>query len=139
MSLTLQDIYTANVRTISPDSTLADVRTIFNKLQIHHLPVVDRNELVGIISDRDLIKAVSPYAGTVAETTRDAATLKKRVHQVMTRRPITVHLAESIAIGAQRMLDAGVSSLPVLDEKNYFRGIVTWKDFVALLTEKNDS
>jgi hypothetical protein len=39
--------------------------------------------LCGVISDRDLLRALSPYVGTASENARDTATLRKRVHQIM--------------------------------------------------------
>ncbi|MEC4674950.1 MAG: hypothetical protein VST68_12245 [Nitrospirota bacterium] len=51
---------------------------------------MSRGQLVGVISDRDLFKAVSPFLGTFSETEPDLSTLQKRVHQVMTRKLIAV-------------------------------------------------
>ena len=54
------------------------------------LKVLEADIPIGVISDRDLLKALSPYIGTATETSRDVATLNKRAHQIMSRKPITI-------------------------------------------------
>ena len=75
---------------VSPDDTLTVVKQIFDNVKFHHVLVVEKNILIGVLSDRDLFKALSPHIGTAAETARDLATLNKKVHQVMLRKPVTL-------------------------------------------------
>ncbi|WP_301003907.1 CBS domain-containing protein [Arsukibacterium sp.] len=49
---------------VSPDDTLAVVKEIFDHVKFHHVLVVENNSLLGVISDRDLFKALSPNIGT---------------------------------------------------------------------------
>ena len=84
------EIMTARVVTIEMDDSLEVIRDIFRKVRFHHLLVVDNEKLVGVISDRDVLKAISPYVGTMSETNRDHATLNKRAHQIMSHYPVTV-------------------------------------------------
>ncbi|WP_447965898.1 CBS domain-containing protein [Nitrospira sp. Ecomares 2.1] len=116
------------VVTIEMDDSLEVVRDIFKKVRFHHLLVVDNQQLVGIISDRDMLKAVSPFVGTMSETTRDRATLNKRAHQIMSHHPVTVCSSCSLQEAAQLMLGRGVSCLPVTTKNGEVLGIVTWKD-----------
>ncbi|MDT3776982.1 CBS domain-containing protein [Nitrospira sp. MA-1] len=116
------------VVTIEMDDSLEVVRDIFKKVRFHHLLVVDNQQLVGIISDRDMLKAVSPFVGTMSETTRDRATLNKRAHQIMSHHPVTVCSFCSLQEAAQLMLARGVSCLPVTTKNGEVLGIVTWKD-----------
>src|SRR6201995_3226944 len=82
---------TARVVTVEMDDRLEAVKKIFDALNFHHLLVIDDSrKLKGIVSDRDLLKALSPYVGSVAENARDLATLNKRVHQIMSRNPVTL-------------------------------------------------
>lgn len=86
----------------------ATVQQLFKEHRFHHLLVVDDRTLVGIISDRDLLKAISPNIGTMSETDRDRATLNKRAHQVMTSDPISVRPTTPFA-AATLMLEKKVS------------------------------
>ncbi|GJL69557.1 MAG: CBS domain-containing protein [Nitrospirales bacterium] len=128
-------IMATRVVTIEMDDSLEVVRDIFKKVQFHHLLVVDNQKLVGIISDRDMLKAVSPFVGTMSETTRDRATLNKRAHQIMSHHPVTICLSCSLEEAAQLMLAQGVSCLPVTTKNGEVLGIVTWKDVLRAILD----
>ena len=99
----------------------------------HVLVIGSDKKLCGVISDRDLLRALSPYVGTPTETTRDAATLKKRAHQIMTRSPITLRPDASVTDAIQLMLDHRVSCIPVVDAEFRAVGIVSWRDILRSL------
>ena len=126
---------TTRVVTIEMDDSLEVVRDIFKKVRFHHLLVVDNNRLVGIISDRDMLKAVSPFVGTMSETTRDRATLNKRAHQIMLHHPVTVRSSCSLQEAAELMLARGVSCLPITTVGGEVLGIVTWKDVLRAILD----
>ncbi len=130
-------IMTTRVVTIEMDDSLEVVRDLFKKVRIHHLLVVDNQKLVGIISDRDMLKAVSPFVGTMSETTRDRATLNKRAHQIMSHHPVTVRSSCSLQEAAQLMLARGVSCLPVTTMNGEVLGIVTWKDVLRAILDSH--
>jgi len=133
---TVADIMTAPVRTVSMDDSLAAVRGMFRETGVHHLVVVERGRVAGVISDRDLLRAISPFADNeYTEQARDAATLRKRVHQIMTRRPVTVPPETPIAEAARTMLEKHVSSLPVVNAEGRLRGIVTSRDLLRAVAE----
>lgn len=50
-------IMTAEVRTLGPDDTVDDAMQVMTTSRIRHLPVVDGDELVGIVSIGDVVKA----------------------------------------------------------------------------------
>jgi len=83
-----------------------------------------------VVSDRDLLKALSPFVGTAAETARDVATLNRRVHQIMSRKPITLPPDASIAEAVRLILEHRISCIPVVDA--HFRpvGILSWRDIL---------
>ena len=126
---------TTRVVTIEMDDSLEMVRDIFKKVRFHHLLVVDNDKLVGIISDRDMLKAVSPFVGTMSETTRDRATLNKRAHQIMLHHPVTVRSSCSLQEAAELMLARGVSCLPITTVGGEVLGIVTWKDVLRAILD----
>ena len=128
---------TVRVATVEMDDSLEVVRDIFKKVRFHHLLVVDNNKLVGIISDRDVLKAVSPYVGTMSETVRDRATLNKRAHQIMSHHPLTVRSSFPLQEAAQLMLARGVSCLPVTTIGGEILGMLTWKDVLRAFLDSN--
>ena len=76
--MSIDKLMSKNVVTIEMDDSLSVVKEIFDNTRFHHLLVVEAGKLFGVISDRDLLKAISPNIGTAAETASDAASLNKK-------------------------------------------------------------
>jgi acetoin utilization protein AcuB len=133
----IAEIMTARVVTIEMDDSLEVIRDIFRKVRFHHLLVVDNEKLVGVISDRDVLEAISPYVGTMSETDRDRATLNKCAHQIMSHHPVTIRESCSLQEAAQLMLTRGVSCLPVTTVDGVVQGVVTWKDVFRAFLDSN--
>ncbi len=132
--MTLGKIMTARIVTVEMDDRLEVVKEIFDTMKFHHLLVVDEHKkLSGVLSDRDLLRALSPYVGSATETARDLATLNKRVHQIMTRRPITLRQESGIAEAVELLLKNRISCLPIVDDDFKPVGIVSWRDLLRTL------
>lgn len=131
--MTVAKLMSKPVVTVAPEDTLEDVQDIFRKTRFHHLLVTDMDRLVGIVSDRDLLKALSPNIDTAAETLRDRQTLEKRVHQVMSSRLFMVTEQHRISDAVQLMMDHGISCVPVVDEHDRPVGILSWRDVLREL------
>ena len=132
--MTLGKIMTARIVTVEMDDRLEVVKEIFDTMGFHHLLVVDEHKkLSGVLSDRDLLRALSPYVGGATETARDLATLNKRVHQIMTRRPITLRQESGIAEAVELLLKNRISCLPIVDDDFKPVGIVSWRDLLRSL------
>lgn len=134
----IRDIMTREVITANLDDDLEKVRRLFTRYRFRHLPVLDDDgALAGIVSDRDILANVSPFAGTINERTVDANSLKKRAHQIMTRRPQTAAPAEKAERAAIVMLHQRISCLPVVDEGGRLVGIVTMRDVMRWLLNRD--
>ena len=125
----IKAIMKTRVATVEMDDSLALVRELFLSAPFHHLLVVEGEALVGILSDKDLYKALSPYLESPGENQRDRDTLSRRVHQVMTRDVVTISAESALEEAASLMLEKGISCLPVLEEGK-LQGIITWRDLL---------
>ena len=125
----VSQIMKPRVATVEMDDSMAQVRELFLAAPFHHLLVMEGEELVGILSDKDLYKVLSPYLGSPGENQRDRDTLSRRVHQVMSRDLVTVAPECPLAEAASLMLARGISCLPVVDGGR-LEGIVTWRDLL---------
>lgn len=132
----IRDIMTTRVATVSMDDRLSVIKDIFEQAHFRHLLVLEEGELVGVISDRDLFRAISPYLDSEAELSRDTETLTKRAHQIMSRHPVTIAPHLGVRDGVKLMLEKGVSCLPVL-ENGVLVGIISWKDFLKAALESD--
>jgi acetoin utilization protein AcuB len=127
----LREIMTTKTITVGMDDRLGAVKDIFDSMGFHHLLVVgDDKTLCGVLSDRDLLRALSPHLGTTAETTRDSASLSKRVHQIMSHKPITLTSDATVADAIGLFLKHSVSCIPVVNEEFRPVGIVSWRDIL---------
>jgi acetoin utilization protein AcuB len=127
----VETIMTRRVVRVKMDDSLRDVRDIFERSGFHHLVVVDGRRVVGLVSDRDLLKNISPFVGKMSEREQDAFTLLRRVHQIMTRKLVSCAPSATLAEAGRLMLDLKVSCLPVLDARGACVGILTMRDLLA--------
>lgn len=139
--MNVNEIMTAPVVSVQMDDDLWVVKDIFENTKFHHLLVLDGGTLCGVVSDRDLLKSLSPYVGSASETARDVATLKKKVHQIMTRKPVSVLDNASIEAVLRIFVEHNFSCVPVIDRDNKPVGIVSWRDIIRYLaaTQGKDS
>jgi acetoin utilization protein AcuB len=131
----VEDLMTKRIVTVGFDDTLGTVREIFGETGFHHLLVVEGRELQGVVSDRDLLRSLSPFVDSVVETHRDKSTLSKRVHQIMSRAPKTLRPDADVADAVQLFLTHKVSCIPIVDSEFRPVGIVSWRDVMKTYAE----
>jgi acetoin utilization protein AcuB len=132
------DLMTKNLVSVKMDDKLSTVKELFDRLKFHHLLVVESGRLVGVVSDRDLLKALSPKLGTVSESEKDTATLNKRVHQVMTRSPISLHPEASVQDAVDIFNTHRISCIPIVNIDRQPVGILSWRDVMRALATRLD-
>lgn len=127
----VREFMTAQVVTIGMDQTLRDAQDLFKAGAFHHLVVTEAGKVVGVLSDRDVLRSLSPFIDVpLSERPQDRATLQKRIHQFMTRRLISIHPDATLAQAARLFMRQRVSCVPVLDEDKQLVGILTTRDLL---------
>ncbi len=134
--MAVNQLMSKDVVTIEMDDSLGVVKDIFDSTRFHHLLVVESGKLFGVISDRDLLKSISPNIGTAAETASDVASLNKKVHQIMTRKPVTLGPEASVHDAIAIFNQHNISCIPVIDEDRRPVGIISWRDILKALGAK---
>lgn len=129
----VEKIMTQPVVTVDMDDSLAVVKDIFDHTRFHHLLVVESDKLFGVISDRDLLKALSPHIGTITETVIDAATLNKKAHQIMTRKPVTLTPNAEVYDAIDVFNNQNISCIPIVDNEQKLKGVLSWRDILKSL------
>ncbi len=126
------EIMSERVAVLEFDDNLMTVQGIFRKVKFRHLPVVEPDgDIIGILSDRDFLRMVSPFFGTVNEQTRDKELMTRKVGTIMTRNPICARVDTTILETIRLMNANKISCLPILEAGGMrLLGIVTWKDIV---------
>jgi acetoin utilization protein AcuB len=126
----IEKIMSQPVVTVTLDDTLRLVKEVFENAKFHHLLVVDKGKLYGVISDRDLLKYISPFIGTIQETAHDKFTLNKKVHQIMSRKPITLTPSADVYEAISLFNQHNISCIPIVNENGTPVGIVSWRDIL---------
>lgn len=132
-------IMSKRVVSVHLDDSLHTIQELFGATGFHHLLVVENKKLKGIISDRDLLKAISPFLDTIGERSKDRATLDKKAHQIMTREVVTLPHYATIVDAINLFCIHSVSCLPVVDAQLHPIGIVSWRDVMAFVQAKVDA
>jgi CBS domain-containing protein/anti-sigma regulatory factor (Ser/Thr protein kinase) len=110
-----------NVITVSPETTMAEVREILRDNRISGTPVVEDGRLVGMISIEDLIKSLA-----VGE-------LDAKVREKMSPNPATLYSDEPLVHAVSRFSSLGFGRFPVIDRQGDLRGILVEGDVVRAL------
>jgi acetoin utilization protein AcuB len=124
---------TADVYTASPTTTIAEALTITRTHRIRHLPVLENQELVGLVTDRDLRLAMPPIWAEQRDELR-AALHQKRVGEFMIRSIITTSPTIPIEDAARLLYGHRIGCLPVLEEHRLV-GILTETDVLRAFVE----
>lgn len=127
----VKDLMSKKVFTVGPEDMLDKVFFLFNFEAIRHLPVVEKNKLVGVLSDRDLKKIMGPRKKVV--TDKDTGTQftvhARRVRTIMHRGVMTIGPDEQAADAAAIMAKRKIGCLPVV-KKDKLVGIITATDIL---------
>ena len=133
--MAISKIMKSQVVAVDMDHTIRRVNELFASNEFHHLLVLEDNKLVGIISDRDLFKSLSPRIGTPAETLQDTALLNKKAHQIMTRNPIVINQKAAVQDAIEIFNQNKISCIPVVNDEHIPVGILSWRDIMRLLVK----
>lgn len=131
--MTVDELMTRRIVSVEMDDTLRVIYDIFNHSNFHHLLVVDRGKLRGVISDRDLFKAISHNIGSISETEKDTASLNKKAHQIMSRHPHTLTVDADLHAAIDLLKHHSVSCIPIVDVNDEPVGILSWRDLLTTI------
>ncbi len=125
------DVMRRDLLTVSPATTLPEAVRLTRERGVRHLPVVDGALLVGIVSDRDLKRAMASPATTLEAHELAYALERVRMDELMTRAVITIAPMFPVEEAARLMVKEKISALPVT-EGGRLVGIITETDVLAL-------
>ncbi len=131
--VTAADLMGGPALAVGPDATLGTVRQVLAGSGVEHVLVVEDSVLRGVVSERDVLQALSPYLGTASEQARDLQTLRRPVHQVMDHHPVTVRPDAGLDEVARLVASPRSCALPVVAQGGHPLGVITWRDLLEHL------
>lgn len=125
---TIEAIMSTDLITLAPDDTVAEARSLMHNNRIHHLPVVDEDRLVGLITLTNVLAATDSYL-------RDP---ENRIHanEVLVKDAMVTDIATidehaSLRQAALFIEKHQIGCLPIVTDDK-LRGIITDTDFVGV-------
>ncbi|MDH4286432.1 MAG: CBS domain-containing protein [Gallionella sp.] len=137
----VEELMTSKVFTVEQDDLIDRVFFLIHYERVRHLPVVEKGKVVGIVSDRDLYKALGPKSNSSAiesaagTNTAELHVVPKKVRHIMRRGVITVKPDTAAADAATIMADSRIGALPVVDKTNKLVGILSSTDILRVFSK----
>lgn len=130
----VNELMQKKVFTVEPDDLVDRVFFLIHYERIRHLPVVEHGHVVGIVSDRDLYKALGPrHRPRSVVQQKDGTELyvvPRKVKTIMHRGVQTITQDSRASKAASIMAEKRIGALPVVDADNKLMGIVTGTDLL---------
>ena len=118
------NVMSSNLVTVDPACTLAEAATVMGTHRVGSALVMEDDALVGIFTERDVVRALS----------QDSDAPRHPVSDWMTRNPVTTQPQASVEDALERMHKGGFRHLPVLDGQTVV-GVVSMRDLSRFTTE----
>jgi acetoin utilization protein AcuB len=116
------------VFTLDPEISISDAWNLMRQHSINHMPALSpEKKLVGIVSDRDILK----HLYNINAINED--TISKTVSDIMTKKVITADRLTDIRRIAKAMFEKHIGTMPIVDEAGLLIGIITRSDILYAL------
>lgn len=133
----VREYMTRDLVTIEPDARLSDALNMLRARNVHRLPVVEDNLLIGIVSEKDLLYARPSGDRPIGWVEASAQAAVLPVRQVMRQDVVTVCPDCPIETAAAIMAEHSIGALPVVSPpaSQTLAGIITETDIFKLFVE----
>ena len=135
----VSDVMSSPVVTVAPGAHLKEVADLLVRHEISAVPVVDGGELVGIVSEADLVplELTPDPRAHLAPVPQPPASLPRVAAEVMTREVVALPETADAAEAGRLMLDLGIKSIPVVRGRRVV-GIVARRDLLKVLARGDE-
>lgn len=135
--ISVKEIMCKDLVAVSPTERIVHARRLMLESHIGRLPVIDDNELVGMITSKDLMRAFIEFRKSVPEKYQKSQIKDLLVEDIMSLNPVFVSKDMSITEVSNIIMETGFNGLPVVEDDAVV-GIITQTDILRLI-EKLES
>ena len=129
----VRDIMSTNVVVIDEKTSIHDARKIMQAHKIRRLPVIKKDKLIGLITERMLLEASPSRATSLSIHELHYLLANMTVSEIMVKNPYTVSPDMPIEDALQSGRERGYGAFPVV-ENDRLVGVVTESDIVRIMT-----
>ena len=133
----VKEMMSTAVEGVERNDDLSQVEALMAAKKLRHVPVVENGDLVAVVSQRDLFKAMMSSTMGYGEKTQKAYLHSVRVKEIMSYPAITVTPDASVSEAAELIVQKGIGCLPVVEDSRLV-GIVTKTDLLRCLRSLSD-
>lgn len=133
----VRTIMQKKIVTISAGESLSTVEDIMRLGRVRHMPVVSSGRLVGVVSERDLLRSSLSSLSSHRTAERKAFLYAVEIGRVMSQPPIVIRPDATVRQAAQVMAENKIGCLPVVEDDELI-GIVTETDVLRWVAEAED-
>ncbi len=130
----VRDIMVLKVRTLRRSDSLQLAKDIMKQGHIRHFPVLEGEKVVGVVSERDLLRASFSSLVNYGERQEKAFLDTVSIKGVINQPAITISPDASVQEAGRLLLDERIGFLPVV-EGDKLQGLVTGRDILRALIE----
>ena len=130
------EIMQTKVVSVGAGSSLLDAAGIMHEKNIRHLPIVEHNEVVGILSERDLRGFLEELYQSTQETSEGLRRKNISIREVMQNKPLTVDPATDLVDVIDLMVENKMGAVVVADELGQLKGIISYEDILKLARDQ---
>ena len=128
--MSVKDFMTRKVVYISPDTTIAHAADLMREQDLHRLPVIENDKLVGLVTEGTIAEASPSKATSLSIYEMNYLLNKTKVKDVMIKDVITVSAYASLEDATYLMYKNKVGILPVVENDQLY-GVITDRDIFA--------
>ncbi len=126
---------TTNLVTIPLDAPLSEARRRFARAEVHHLPVVADGRLVGMLSSRDLLRAVRRVTRDGADASDAELDRSAEIADLMSRDLVMLRPSASVDEALELVADGAMHAVLIVDDDRQLVGIATDADLLSYFCE----
>ncbi|MDD4294818.1 MAG: CBS domain-containing protein [Candidatus Omnitrophica bacterium] len=133
----IKDVMVKDPHTINVNEPFSKVWDLFKEYKIRHLPVIDDNRLLmGIVTQRDLYKTISPRKTMEGNFVYDKSELDRYILKyVMCTDMLTLKPDDFLGTAIHIMVNRKYGCIPVVHTDKKLAGIITQIDVLRALSE----
>jgi CBS domain-containing membrane protein len=125
-------LMTREITCVDTHQSLAHAAELMARRRVRHLPVIERDALVGLLTQRDLLASQRSPLDPDGDPATGDLELHAPISRAMTRRVYAVDPESSVLEVVRAMTEMRIGCAPIVDSRRRLLGLVTETDFLRL-------
>jgi len=134
----VEELMTSHVFTVEPHDLIDRVFFLIHYEKVRHIPVIEKGKLIGMVSDRDMYKALGPKSNSNAieanKTGTELHVIPKKVQNIMRRGVVSITPDTLASDAAAVMAEHKIGAIPVVDNEKLV-GILSSTDILRVFSK----